>query len=575
MALTAKQQEIVEARGKVIVNACPGSGKTYSVAARIANLLVENKFEYQGIASISFTNNAWKEIDEKLSTDFNIRTPLPSPHFVGTIDRFINQYIFLPFGHLIMECGKRPELVGEPHSYWSWPVGYGINRLYQYFDYYSFDCNGNMVELKDFNNIYPDTDKVFLRSEYCRVKNNLFKKGFANQADANYIAYKILKAYPLIAQSIVQRFPFIMIDEAQDTSEIQMTIIDLLIANGAEEIMLIGDPDQAIYEWNNANPELFIEKFESDEWKPICFNENRRSSQLICNAVNKFINADKSIPIDENESREFNYSPLVIGFDKDLDANVHDVKEQFLNICREHNIELESGSPKVAITYRSSSFGNYFEFPRITDIPWEPGFYHTRDIVHGKFLFEQGEFYRGYNLIEKGYLKGVLEKNHITTSDYESVILENGFVNFRKEISDFIKKLSDTSSFDSLKKWVDNFNTLGLFELKVKPKVANRHKISDLFNKSKEVESELPYKVGTVHSLKGSTFEAVLIYLTGRAGKTSNYENLFKKSEHALSPKEKEELRIVYVAMTRPRKILVLAVPPGKKVHWESKLGLI
>ena len=575
MALTAKQQEIVEARGKVIVNACPGSGKTYSVAARIANLLGDNKFENNGIASISFTNNAWREINEKLSTDFDIRTPLSLPHFVGTIDSFINQYIFLPFGHLIMECSKRPELVGEPHSHWSWPVGPGINRLYQYFDYYSFDCNDNMVELKDFNKIFSDQDRAALRSHCHRVKNNLFKKGFANQADANYIAYKILKAYPLIAQSIVQRFPFIMIDEAQDTSEIQMTIIDLLIANGAEEIMLIGDPDQAIYEWNNAKPELFIEKFESDEWKPICFNENRRSSQLICNAANKFINDEKSIPIEENDSREFNYSPLVIEFDNKLDTSIHAVKRQFFDICIRHGIDIQSESPTVAITYRSSSFSDFFELPTITDIPWELGFYHARDIVQGKFLFEHGEFYRGYNLMEKGYLKGVQGKIHITTSEYEAEISEKGFVNFRKEIFDFINKLPDTSSFDSLKRWIDSFNTLDLFKLKVKPIVANRHKISDLFNKSKEKEKNHPYKVGTIHSLKGSTFEAVLIYLTGRAGKTSNYENLFKKSEHALSPKEKEELRVVYVAMTRPRKILVIAVPNGKKVHWDRKLGLL
>lgn len=573
MALTAKQQEIVEARGKVIVNACPGSGKTYSVAARIANLLGENKFEHKGIASISFTNNAWKEINEKLSMDFDIKTPLPCPHFVGTIDSFINQYIFLPFGHLIMECGRRPELVGEPHSHWSWPVGPGINRLYQYFDYYSLDYNDNMVELKDCNNIFPASDKTSLRSEYFGVKNNLFKKGFANQADANYITYKILKKYPLIAKSIVQRFPFIMIDEAQDTSEIQMKIIDLLIANEAEEIMLIGDPDQAIYEWNNAKPELFIEKFESDEWKPICFNENRRSSQLICNAANKFINAEKSIPIEENESREFNYSPLVIEFYGSVDTNT--VKERFLDICREQGVVLNSDSPNVAITYRSSSFGVFFELPTITDIPWKLGFYHARDIVHGKFLFEHGEFYRGYNLMEKGYLKGLLEKNNITTSEYENLISKKGFVNFRKEIFDFINKLPETSSFDSLKRWIDSFNTLDLFELKVKPKVAKRHKISDLFNKSKEIESKLPYKVGTVHSLKGSTFEAVLIYLTGKAGRTSNYETIFNKRKDQLNQKEREELRIAYVAMTRPRKILVLAVPPGKKVHWESKLGLI
>ncbi|MFW5872317.1 MAG: UvrD-helicase domain-containing protein, partial [bacterium] len=53
--LSEKQKEIVKAKGNVVVNACPGSGKTFSVAARIAHLLKKNEFYHQGIAAISFT----------------------------------------------------------------------------------------------------------------------------------------------------------------------------------------------------------------------------------------------------------------------------------------------------------------------------------------------------------------------------------------------------------------------------------------------------------------------------------------------------------------------------------------
>ena len=61
------------------------------------------------------------------------------------------------------------------------------------------------------------------------------------------IAMKILDCYPMVAKAIIHRFPFFIIDETQDTSEIQMKIIDLLINNGLENIMLLGDPDQAIF----------------------------------------------------------------------------------------------------------------------------------------------------------------------------------------------------------------------------------------------------------------------------------------------------------------------------------------
>ncbi len=118
--LSETQRKIVfEKEGKFTVRACPGSGKTYSVAARLAHLISDWKQEHQGIAVISFTNAAWQEIQRQINEHFQIESHIRYPHFLGTIDSFINHYIFLPFGHLIMGCNKRPVLVGEPHGSWS------------------------------------------------------------------------------------------------------------------------------------------------------------------------------------------------------------------------------------------------------------------------------------------------------------------------------------------------------------------------------------------------------------------------------------------------------------------------
>lgn len=120
--LTDKQKEILGKRDWFVVKACPGSGKTFAVAARLAKLLNEWKHRHQRIATISFTNVAWQEIKKYLTDDFGVRTPISYPHFLGTIDSFLNQYIFLPFGHLIMECDRRPELIGPPVNNWE-PIG--------------------------------------------------------------------------------------------------------------------------------------------------------------------------------------------------------------------------------------------------------------------------------------------------------------------------------------------------------------------------------------------------------------------------------------------------------------------
>ena len=48
---------------------------------------------------------------------------------------------------------------------------------------------------------------------------------------------------------------------------------------------IVGDPDQAIYEWRNANPKSFLEKMHDSEWTQLVLSENFRSSQMICNAT--------------------------------------------------------------------------------------------------------------------------------------------------------------------------------------------------------------------------------------------------------------------------------------------------
>ena len=73
--LSAQQQAVVDCNEpRIIVKACPGSGKTFSVAARMAKLLRENNLSrHQGIAAISFTNTACEVIQKELKETFGCR----------------------------------------------------------------------------------------------------------------------------------------------------------------------------------------------------------------------------------------------------------------------------------------------------------------------------------------------------------------------------------------------------------------------------------------------------------------------------------------------------------------------
>lgn len=561
MGLSTKQQEIVNASGKVVVKACPGSGKTYSVAARIADKLKKEKFHHNGIAAISFTNTAWKEINDKLTSDFNISTPLPYPHFVGTLDSFFNHYVFLPYAHLILNTSSRPNLVGEPHYPWG-----GRYYLDSFFDKISLDIKGVFFDKK--GSKIPLKVKSGNKNVYT-VKQNLLNNGICTQSDANYYTLQILKKYPLIAENIAIRFPVFIIDEAQDTTDIQMEIINQLVANGLNEVMLVGDPNQAIFEWNNANPQLFKDKY--DEWNKIMLDENRRSSKNICNCSNAFIGESISIPLKGGEVIDFPHVPEIVDVDYDTQDIKEDIIKPFLDLCKKNGVDVTNEN--VAILYRSKTFQKYFEDEKVDyqNLPWKAGAFYLRDIVQGKYLMEQGDLKQGFKLIEQGFFKAKHNIVHVKREQIQTTIDKIGYVKYRTGIFKIIDNLPSCDK--TLKEWLNEAKVIFVkygITVDIKTTKCNIY-ISQLFNEHKT--SKLPYYHGTIHSVKGCTFDAVLLLLSKNAG-NSNCSTLLTIDYNKLSAGQKEEVRNIYVAITRPRKILQLGVPKKDVALWKKKLQI-
>ncbi|MCD7931679.1 MAG: UvrD-helicase domain-containing protein [Tannerellaceae bacterium] len=174
-SLSENQKAILDCEdNRIIIKACPGSGKTFTVSAKLSKLLRENRlFRHQGIAAISFTNTACRQIINSLKEDFNIST-INYPHFIGTIDSFINNYIFLPYGHLVMKCKTRPEIAGTEYNQW-FDYDYSLTKRFKnqivfrdpncYFDKVSFDINGNLLRLLPYQSYH------FGKSDWEQQKN--------------------------------------------------------------------------------------------------------------------------------------------------------------------------------------------------------------------------------------------------------------------------------------------------------------------------------------------------------------------------------------------------------------------
>ncbi len=564
--LSQKQDAIVFPDFKrVTVRACPGSGKTFTVAARLANKIGGWKDKNIGIACLSFTNVAWEEI-ERFSVRFGTTIPIRHPHFLGTIDSFVNRFIFLPFGHLVMGCQRRPILVGEPYGVWA-----GRYFSEQWFDKSSFDINGNFI----FTRSYPPPP-IKSAQAVCQAKHNLFKAGYANQDDANFFSLKILREYPDITRSLVVRFPVLLIDEAQDTTAIQMAIIDEFVKTGAEEIFLVGDPDQAIFEWNTADPKLFQSKCK--EWECIPLDECRRSSQKICDFVYPLSSLDKPALAVTPEISNCIIQPIVMEY---TDRSI--LIKDFLKSCE--NGDTPINKENVAILSRSKkkvsevakilnehrdqgtiNVSNPYEI-------WDENFYWCKDLCEGKFLIDKGIYKEGYKLIERGCYKGLNQAAYFSKENLVLYIRNMGFIKWRYFVHEIIKTLPSTSS--NLSDWLSLFLPIaqkffGITNLN--GAIKNVHatlSIQSIFTQTEILFTNLPVRLGTIHSVKGETFEAVLVVMDSKAGNTK-YATIMKRCKKG--DLLEEELRNIYVAITRPRKILTLGVPQGEGDLWNKFL---
>lgn len=567
VVLSEIQKKIAhEATGKVVVRACPGSGKTFSVAARIAHRIGNWTRPNQGLAAISFTNVAWKEIDQKLTSVFGLPHYLEYPHFLGTIDSFINKYIFLPHGHLVMGCKDRPVLVGEPHS--SWNVKRYNNDYDQYFALVSLGVSNELLypEIQgifffNYSQIYLKTGQESKHAESLRAsKVKYWKLGYASQHDANYFAMKILEKYPQVARALVSRFPEIILDEAQDTSEVQMRILDLLCEQGLSQVMLVGDPDQAIFEWNKARPQLFNDKFEAWKDNSIILNDNRRSSQSICDATFHLSTLHGPSKAVTEDVMAFGIQPQFTVYGDDT---IGKTIERFLDKCRELGIEI---NPKnVAVICRSKGLvGHILGDPAIAD--WTTDKLVTYPVVHACFLYTKGLLKKAFQIAEKVIFHLMEEKDKVDIKSVEQFRNNQNFTEFRKLTHDFLKMFPPATG--KLGDWVQLANK----ELKSQLSIAEEARdleIDNLFSYLEKDNLPSDYTVGSVHAVKGETFEAVLLFLKQK-GVGSFYTTMIDKG---LRTDQEEELRIVYVGITRPRKLLVVATPNDKNLAaWKQKL---
>lgn len=567
ITLTDEQTAFLDAEGKVILCACPGSGKTFIVGKKLLKYLETWPYVYRGVAVLSFTNVASEEIlrQTKELTEANYLN-IGYPHFIGTLDSFINAFIFLRFGYLATEENRRrPKVVYENLGQLLYPKEEcHRNGCADNLDWFHWSDDRLLKKGK------PISCAVREPKPCVRFKKAMLGRGYATQREVPALSLQLLKKYPQIAREIVYRFPVIMVDEAQDTSREQMEIIELLAEKGAITVVIVGDPDQAIYEWRDATPEYFKRKLIDAQWEPLYLTANFRSSQHICSATAKFsATLSKNKPAEAmGEHSDYDTKPILLHVNSENTPG--DVIDWFKQLCNRNGINPEGVS--VAILTRGRIHSN-------TDIAnlWQTNETHLLALATYHWYCESRK--EAYAQCEKALFYMMIgDANGLSAEDMKQII-ENTmeYSTWKHKVILLLSLLPDARS--ALKDWKSlliekleelkqqgvisifgSRNITEIIKLKTRDKNKNDKSFSTEFLDSPlqtyfEKRTTIGTTYSTVHGVKGESFDATLLMVRGNKG------NTITPSLLDAGKLDSELMRIAYVAMTRPRKLLAVSIP--------------
>jgi hypothetical protein len=247
------------------VQAGPGSGKTTILIAKLAILARKWPSRDRGICVLSHTNVARKEIEQKLNLSPELRRLLHYPHFIGTIQTFVDHFLAIPF--LRRERVEVTAIDNERFKARAWamfcknsPTGrfailnwcrkdleraqsiVGSLRL----DGAHMGVTHSMVGASRFPSESSATGQALIA-----VKQLLRAEGYFRYDDMFAFAEACLFKVAYVAPALRRRFPWAFIDELQDTSRMQDAVIEQIFGADGCIFQRFGDKNQAIFDFDS------------------------------------------------------------------------------------------------------------------------------------------------------------------------------------------------------------------------------------------------------------------------------------------------------------------------------------
>lgn len=278
--LTKEQLAAVKYDGNLLLTACPGSGKTRTLVSKLAYTLSakENTLRKRKIGAITYTNVAAETILDRLDQFGINRTKL----WVGTIHGFCLEWIIKPYSNLNDRVSKGFRVADE------YELREKINLIKKKFDISPFEDLPTFLKTDMSINAPPESKKYSAALEYHEY---LISKKLIDFDLILTIANQLLLNNKFISKHLSNLFYSLLIDEYQDTNQVQYNIISSIILLKKTNIVLIGDIDQAIYTGLGAvvkNRHEVCREFGLDNIKQLSLSGCFRSTQKVSDFYSSF-----------------------------------------------------------------------------------------------------------------------------------------------------------------------------------------------------------------------------------------------------------------------------------------------
>ncbi len=290
--LNERQKEaVMHEDGPCLVIAGAGSGKTKVLTTRIANLILNGIPDYQ-ILAITFTNKAAKEMKERLELLVPGNNAL-----VGTFHSFGLRVIRenaiklgMDRNFTILDSDDVLSLIKKILK----DKGYNIKEISPSYirNRISFIKNEMLSEIEIEKFFNTDVEKIAYEV-YKEYQLRIKKNNSVDFDDLLVLPVKLFQSNSEVLEHYQNRFKYILIDEYQDTNEVQYKLVKLL-SKKYQNIFAVGDPDQSIYMFRGANYKNIL-NFEKDFFnaRVIPLTDNYRSTKMILDAANSVIKNNK------------------------------------------------------------------------------------------------------------------------------------------------------------------------------------------------------------------------------------------------------------------------------------------